>query len=113
MPPNPDCDLAPAFAFPNERDPAVPFVLEPPLKKRCELGLAPRIADGFAARPDGLKLSRDGVTGILPVITLALTERRFTDARLMPGHGAASEFIAGHRRDAAAHARVRHRLIDV
>jgi len=46
------------------------FALEPPLKKCCELGLAPRIADGFAARPDGLKLSRDGVTGILPVITL-------------------------------------------
>ena len=40
------------------------------LKKCCELALALRIVDGFAERPDGLKLSRDGVTGILPVIML-------------------------------------------
>jgi hypothetical protein len=40
------------------------------LKKCCELELALRIVDWLAARPDGLKLSRDGVTGILPVIML-------------------------------------------
>ena len=46
------------------------FDLELLLKKCCELELALRMADGFAVRPDGLKLSRDGVTGILPVIML-------------------------------------------
>jgi hypothetical protein len=47
------------------------FGREAGVKKRWEFGGTPRNADGFAARPDGLKLSRDGVTGILPLIMLA------------------------------------------
>ena len=40
-------------------------------KKCCALTLEFRIVDGLAARPEGLKLSRVGETGILPVIKLA------------------------------------------
>jgi hypothetical protein len=47
------------------------FPRAPPLKNRCEFAGALRKLAGFAARPDGLKLSRDGETGILPVIRLA------------------------------------------
>jgi hypothetical protein len=58
------------LVFPDDREPAA-FVREPLLKKCCELGGAFRNDDGLAARPDGLKLSRDGVTGILPASMLA------------------------------------------
>ena len=75
LPPKPDSPRLALPEFPNEREPpvllAVLLVREPPLKKCCEPELAPRIVDALAARPDGLKLSRDGVTGILPVIMLA------------------------------------------
>jgi hypothetical protein len=74
LPPKLDSPRLPLLAFPNEREPCVfatvLFDREPPLKKCCELLPALRTVDGFAARPDGLKLSRDGVTGIFPVIAL-------------------------------------------
>jgi len=57
--------------LPDERTPARVFDREPPLKKCWELEPALRMVEALAARPDGLKLSRDGVTGILPVIMLA------------------------------------------
>ena len=50
---------------------AMQKITEPPLKKCCELELAERIVEVLPKRPDGLKLSRDGLTGILPVIMLA------------------------------------------
>jgi hypothetical protein len=62
------------FGLANDREPglfAAPFVREAGLKNRCDAGGALRTADGLAKRPDGLKLSREGVTGILPVIRLA------------------------------------------
>jgi len=40
-------------------------------KNRCEPDEPFRIVDGLAARFVGLKLSREGFTGILPVIALA------------------------------------------
>jgi hypothetical protein len=51
--------------------PFTPAFARPPLKKRWELGGALRKLAGFADRPDGLKLSRAGETGILPVIIFA------------------------------------------
>lgn len=71
LPPKPESPRPVLFVFPDERTPAVVFVREPLLTKCCELELALRIVEALAARPDGLKLSRDGVTGILPVIMLA------------------------------------------
>lgn len=72
------------FEFPNECELAAPtlepFDRELLLKKCCELELALRIVEGLASRPDGLKLSRDGVTGILPVIMLPWRN----EAALMP-----------------------------
>lgn len=74
FPPKPDCPLATLFAFAEDRE-AKPFdaVLVRPaaLKKCCELEGALRYADGLAARPEGLKLSRDGEIGILPLTMLA------------------------------------------
>ena len=41
-------------------------------KKRCEPAAEPfRIVEALGSRLDGLKLSRDGLTGILPAIALA------------------------------------------
>ncbi len=56
--------------FPKAREPPI-FVREPLLKKCCELGGAFRYDDGLASRPDGLKLSCEGVTGIFPDTRLA------------------------------------------
>jgi hypothetical protein len=84
-PGRPDCTAPEAFALrpaPKEDSPRafprddLPFTLAlalaaPLLKKRCEAEGAFRNEAGFAARPDGLKLSRAGETGILPVIKLA------------------------------------------
>jgi hypothetical protein len=74
FPPKPDCPLAVLFMFAEDRD-AKPFdavfVRPAALKKRCEAAGALRKDAGFAARPDGLKLSRDGEIGILPLTMLA------------------------------------------
>jgi hypothetical protein len=62
------------LAFANEREPATfaaEFGREAGLKNRCDAGGTWRTADASAKRPDGLKPSRDGETGILPVIMLA------------------------------------------
>ena len=61
---------APLDALLNPETGCAPCCIEG-VKKRCELGVAWLNAEGFAIRPDGLKLSREGVTGILPVIMLA------------------------------------------
>jgi len=72
LPLKPDCGRDVGFAPEKDRgaDPFALLVRAVPLKKCCELGGALRNADGFAARPDGLKLSRDGVIGILPLTML-------------------------------------------
>jgi len=46
------------------------FARAPRLKNRCEFGGALRKLAGFAARPDGLKLSRDGAMPTLPATML-------------------------------------------
>ena len=63
----PDAEPAPRYPeFAPAKDP--PRDEE---KKCCEPTEPLRIVDGFGSRFDGLKLSRDGFTGIRPVIALA------------------------------------------
>jgi len=74
--------MLPAGKLPP-RYPALAPVEEPPRdeeKNRCEPAEPFRIVDGLGSRFEGLKLSRDGLTGILPVIALACRN----DASLMP-----------------------------
>jgi len=72
---DPDGELPP-------RNPAFAPVKEPPRddeKKRCEPAEPFRIVEALGSRFVGLKLSREGLTGILPVIALACRN----DASLM------------------------------
>jgi hypothetical protein len=68
---DPDCKAA---VLPP-RKPAFAPVKEPPReaeKKRCDPTDEPlRMVDEFGSRFEGLKLSREGFTGILPVMALA------------------------------------------
>jgi hypothetical protein len=64
---------------PDERAPAVLLKRPLLLKKCCEPTFPARIDEAPALRPDGLKLSRDGVTGILPpIIVLERNESALT-----------------------------------
>jgi hypothetical protein len=71
--PAPKEDCPRPFANDDDCLPFTPALARaaPPLKKCCDAEGALRNEAGFAARPDGLKLSRAGETGILPVIKLA------------------------------------------
>lgn len=81
----PPCtDLPALFENPEDELPRkpVPALSEPrdDEKKRCDPAAEPfRIVEAPGSRFDGLKLSRDGLTGILPAIALACRK----DASLM------------------------------
>jgi hypothetical protein len=58
------------FGLPSElagRAIVPPFPGDVRVKNRCEFDGALRNEAGLAARPEGLKLSRDGERGILPL----------------------------------------------
>ena len=74
LPPNAEPPRPALFGVEKEREPGVfaaLLVREAGLKNRCDAGGTLRTADRLAKRPDGLKLSREGDTGILPVTRLA------------------------------------------